>query len=264
MQFIPASACLSSVRINLSEFSTAKSLSKAIERSFLETGECIKNSPSFDSFCGNVSETINTVVAERMPYNERYSYDCSDFLFTSFVQFKSKEEITKEITTLNQSLSKLPDQIYDRIHSSTSDKIDIIRRISHPMAICSNYLTTHFLVNDDKIFGLTVAHADCKQAPHPKWLVPCVFGSPPKEASSVMKITGGVVPAKMGDNSASLFGFIEDGEQERASIGNLVGVALTELNRKDSTFLLFFSNTLILGYIRAIYSRGCRVKVSVF
>jgi hypothetical protein len=146
------------------------------------------------------------------------------------VQFKSKEEITKEITTLNQSLSELPDQIYDRIHSSTSDKIDIIRRISHPMAICSNYLTTHFLVNDDKIFGLTVAHADCKQAPHPKWLVPCagldiaiVIGCPPKEASSVMNITGRVVPAKMGD-SASLFGFIKDGEQERASIGNLVGV----------------------------------------
>ena len=167
MQFILASACLSSVRINLSKFSTAKSLSKAIERTFLVTAECIENSPNFDSFCGNVSETINTVVAERMPSNERYSYECSDFLFTSFEQFKSKEEITKE-------MSKLPDQIYDRIHSSTSDKIDIIRRISHPMAICSNYLTTHFLVNDDKIFGLTVAHADCKQAPHPKWLVPCM------------------------------------------------------------------------------------------
>ena len=155
----------------------------------METAECIKNSPSFDSFCGNVSATVNTVVAERMPSNERYSYECSDFLFTNFMQFKT--------------LSTMLDQIYDRIHSSTSDKIDIIRRISHPMAICSNYLTTHFLVNDDKIFGLTVAHADCKQAPHPKWLVPCVFGSPPKEASSVMNISGRVVPAKMGDSSAS-------------------------------------------------------------
>ena len=202
MQFIPASAFLSSVRINLSEFSTAKSLSKAIERSFLETAECIKNSPSFDSFCGNVSATINTVVAERMPSNERYSYECSDFLFTNFMQFKT--------------LSTMLDQIYDRIHSSTSDKID-----------------------DDKIFGLTVAHADCKQAPHPKWLVPCVFGSPPKEASSVMNISGRVVPAKMGDSSASLVGFIKDGEQERASIGNLVGVNGTKQEGQHFSSLVF-------------------------
>ncbi len=60
-----------------------------------------------------------------------------------------------------KTLSTMLDQIYDRIHSSRIDKID-----------------------DDKIFGRTVAHADCKQTPHPKWLVPCVFGSPPKEASS--------------------------------------------------------------------------------
>ena len=38
---------------NLSLFSTAKSLSKAIERTFMGTAECIENSPNFDSFCGN-------------------------------------------------------------------------------------------------------------------------------------------------------------------------------------------------------------------
>ena len=119
--------------------------------------------------------------------------------------------------------------IYDRIHSSASEKLDIIKRISLSMEICDNYVTTHFLVSDEKIFGLTVTHFDCEQAPHPEWLVPCpgldiaiLTGCPPDVVSSVMNITGRVVPAKMGD-SASLLGFVY-GNQERASIGNLVGV----------------------------------------
>ena len=90
-------------------------------------------------------------------------------------------------------------------------------------------MTSHFLVHEDKIFGLTVAHADCQEEPYPEWLVPCpgldvaiMVGCPPASVS-VMNITGRVVSARMGD-SASLFGFIEGGLQERASIGNLVGV----------------------------------------
>ena len=255
------------------KLTTAQAISKAVERAFLEPIKCIQMSSDFKSFCENVSVTVNTIVAERISSHDIYSHECSDFLFTTFTQYKNyggvmnqtlsaikslsdeltsvkqelsgeltsvkqelsgeitsvKQELSGEITSVKQSMSELPDQIYDRIHSSNSDKIEIIRKISQPVVICDSHLTTHFLVNGDKIFGLTVAHADCKQAPYPKWLVPCpgldiaIMVDCPTESVSVMNITGRVVSAKMGD-SASLFGFIESGSQERASIGNLVGV----------------------------------------
>ncbi len=43
----------------------------------------------------------------------------------------------------------------------------------------------------------------------------------------------------MGDTSASLVGFIKDGEQERASIGNLVGVNGTKQEGRHFSSLVF-------------------------
>jgi hypothetical protein len=169
----------------------------------LVTAECIENSPNFDSFCGNVSATINTVVAERMPSNERYSYECSDFLFTSFVQLRPCLQCL-----IRFMIVSIPQE---------STKLTMIKYLGVPSRMRT-------------VSKLRILNG---------WFPVCLVLLPKKLLRSVMNISGRVVPAKMGDTSASLVGFIKDGEQERASIGNLVGVNGTKQEGRHFSSLVF-------------------------
>jgi len=112
-------------------------------------------------------------------------------------------------------------------HESPRNKIRILEKISGRSSVCGSFVTTHYVVYKEKMFGISVAHTPCYVGdnipafalPVPDLDVTIWIGIPP--TTSLLNITDSIVSAEIGD-TATAFGLTMEG-WPRAWQGMLVG-----------------------------------------
>ena len=113
-------------------------------------------------------------------------------------------------------------------HDFDRNKVRDLAKISGYSSICGSFITTHYVVYKQKMFGISVAHTPCflgDEIPEFVMAVPNLDvsiwrGVPPPEVS-LLNITDSIVSAEIGD-TATAFGLTMDA-WPRAWQGMLVG-----------------------------------------
>ena len=119
-------------------------------------------------------------------------------------------------------------------HDFNRNEMKGLKQICGYSSICNNFITTHYVVYKQKMFGISVAHTPCFVGdtipefviPVPNLDVSIWIGVPPPNVS-LLNITDHIVSAKIGD-TATVFGLTMN-RWSRAWQGILVGM----LNKEE-------------------------------
>jgi len=118
-------------------------------------------------------------------------------------------------------------------HDFNRNKMKGLKQISGYSSICDSFITTHYVVYNKKMFGISVAHTPCFVGDSiPEFVLPVpnldvsIWSGVPPPSVSLLNITDRIVSAEIGD-TATAFGLTMNG-WPRAWQGMLVGMLNVE------------------------------------
>ncbi len=159
-----------------------------------------------------------------------YSIESEIALMKSdMILIKSKVTSMKsDMISTNSTLESVPRNVYIFFHNFNGGKVDVLSQSMSAMMICDNKITVPYVLLNDRVFGLTVAHTPCtwKQAP-PHELIACpnldvsLMKTCPPARAGILNITGSVTFAPVGDQVMSC-GFLASGAT-RCWFGTVAG-----------------------------------------
>ena len=142
------------------------------------------------------------------------------------------DNLTSSVDTrfsgLNSALELVPRQVHTFLHDLNRHKVEVMHQSMRSMKVCENKITVHYVLWNDKVFGLTVAHTPCfwKDKPPPEFIacqemdVSLIKSCPPAH-SGLLNLTGSVTVAQLGDEVMSC-GFASVGVK-RCWFGTVAG-----------------------------------------
>jgi peptidoglycan hydrolase CwlO-like protein len=159
--------------------------------------------------------------------------------------------LSSRVDSMESAMEQLPRQVHTFLHDLNRHKVDVLYESMLSMSICESEITVHYVLWNDKVFGLTVAHTPCfwrDKPPHE--LIPCknldvsiIRGCPPV-GSGLLNLTGSITVAKLGDDVMSC-GFAAVGEK-RCWFGTVAGEWGTTVNSVHFTSRAFEHKEYIL------------------
>jgi outer membrane murein-binding lipoprotein Lpp len=136
--------------------------------------------------------------------------------------------VDTRFSNFQTELELVPRQVHTFLHDLNRHKVEVMHQSMRSMKICENKITVHYVLWNDKVFGLTVAHTPCfwKDKPPPE-IIPCedmdvsLIKSCPPAHSGLLNLSGSVTVAQLGDEVMSC-GFASVGAK-RCWFGTVAG-----------------------------------------
>lgn len=105
---------------------------------------------------------------------------------------------------------------FANLHDHDRNVVKALRKVSRNPIVCQSRVTVHYVVYQQKIFGISVAHSPCDNSSvlmkKPSYMHACrrldvsIWSGCPPKGVALLNISGGVAEAVMGDK-ATAFGY---------------------------------------------------------
>ncbi len=149
------------------------------------------------------------------------------------------DQFNDRMDMLAKQIVESEQRVRKAIHDYNTDTVSALASATTPSVVCRSMLTAHFVVYDDLLFGISVAHTPCYYSDEiPNYIEACpeldvsLWTGCPPQGTALLNITGSIVTAKLGD-VATVFGFAKS--QPRTWKGSIVGHVTTNVSGRHFT-----------------------------
>lgn len=139
---------------------------------------------------------------------------------------KMNHQLEEQTYALKNHTSDSIKNLVQKLHDDSRVKIEAFMNSSTQSVVCGDYVTTHFVLYRDKMFGVSVAHVPCNVEDVPGYLHACprldvsIWSGVPPLHVHLLNITNRCAEPCLGD-SATSFGFT--GKRRQSWEGRLSG-----------------------------------------
>jgi len=184
----------------------------------------------FSTFKLEIKESIETEINSTMK-NMATKKDIEDLKNSTKKDIEDlKKSTKKDMEDLKKDFATKIEELKITLHDHNANTVKVLTAVTTNSTICDSFVTAHFVLYDDKIFGISVAHTPCYLSRHhtiPEWVVACpnrdvaLWKGCPPAGISLLNITNSVANASLGD-AALVFGYAD--MKKRSWSGNVIGM----------------------------------------